>query len=52
MMNWYCLLAAILWWGSVEFVRGRPSCPSGVNFALTFLAPIGAIALVILAFFI
>jgi hypothetical protein len=48
-MNWLYLIAAILWWGAVEFVRGRPSCPSRVNFVLTFLAPLGALVLIVLA---
>ena len=49
-MNWLYFVGAIAWWGLAEFIRGRPSCPSVVNFALTFLAPLGAIVMIVLAF--
>lgn len=50
-MGWGLLLSAILWWGAAEVIRGRPSCPGSANFALTFLGPVGAIILVLMAAF-
>jgi hypothetical protein len=49
-MNWYLLGAAVLWWGVAEYVRGRPNCPSKVNFALMATIPFVVIVLVVLAF--
>jgi len=49
-MNWYCFIAAFVWFFGVEFVRGRPNGPSGwLNVALLFLAPIGGIVFLVLA---
>lgn len=48
-MNWYLFVAALLWFLSAEYIRGRPSCPGTANFVLTYISPIGALTLIVLS---
>jgi len=43
------IIAAVVWWLGCEVVRGRPSVPRRISSALSFLGPLGAIALMLVA---
>jgi len=49
-MNWWLLLAAVIWFGCIEFIRGRPQVSGTTSLVMMLLAPLGTIVLVVLAF--
>ncbi len=49
-MNSWFVIAAVVWFGSVEYIRGRPSVSARTSLALMFLAPIGTLVIIVLGF--
>lgn len=49
-MNWWLLLSAVIWFGCIEFIRGRPQVSGTASLMMMVLAPLGTIVLVALAF--
>lgn len=48
-MLWLLVLVGAMWWGTCEFIRGRPSVSGTLSNALMVVGPLGGVAAVVAA---